>query len=181
MQLPVKQLQRRPHLTAADGCFSLLSSMKFRTIFPKQTELGSNSIEPLELSLLKCGSSRTPTLSAAKLLRNWSSKSRRRRDLAAGFSRVMSSGESESIGWIFILEGMISVTMKTRNASQIQIPIKLSYPFCKTNLRPNNQISQLFFIDLRRFSPFVLRKTREIEIQSTVRKIDTGILNIFKD
>ncbi|CAL5443532.1 unnamed protein product [Camellia sinensis] len=83
---PLKQLQRlRPHF--ADDCFSLVSSMKFCTIFAKQTEFGSNSAPPP--SSPYCGSP-TGGFSADEIRRtlgNCRSKSLLTRDFNTDYAR----------------------------------------------------------------------------------------------
>lgn len=117
--LALKQLQRfRPHLGA--GCLSLLSSMKFCTIFAKQTELGSNSVPPSLLLLLMaeevvyCDGSPTLGFSAEEILNtlgNCLSKSLLNRDFKTGLAESVRNGSlsvsgSVSSGWIFIGKGM---------------------------------------------------------------------------
>lgn len=150
LQLPLKQLERfRPHF-AAEDCFSLLPSMKFCTIFAKQTELGSTSAAPALLypSLLKCDSSAFSEAEIFSTLVNCRSKSRLNRDFAAGLTgsnRVGSSGGAwKSIGWIFIGNGVIGV---------IKITTKRSYPpsSLKTELIPEFQSKKINPISNFRF------------------------------
>lgn len=115
LPFPLKQLQRlRAHLAA--GCFSLPSSMKFCTIFAKQTELGSNSP-----SLLFPGSP-MPGFSVAEVilrtLGNGRSKSLLSRDFEAGLAESARNGSrcnwvSTPTGWIFIggMSGRLIATL----------------------------------------------------------------------